>query len=318
MPGNPSTATVLALATAAAVAAACTSSDPTKLDPPQAPLSSRARIDAKREIIAIRTGWVGVKEAHFRYQAPGFLVLPRIMMSSSWHPWLPVISYAVVTPRGTVLVDTGADPRVGDPEHMACDPRARFFYQRNLRFRAAEDELIDRQLPALGVPVEDVAAVVITHFHADHSGRMDAFPSARVVTGEGNWPTHVGAVPCTWPEGFAPDFPAFEDGPFGAFERSAILLGDPDLRLVPLPGHTPGHVGVLVRSGARYWLAAGDATFDSEETAAGDVAGVSQDVAEARASQDRIRQQLEGHDTVLLPAHDLGAFARLEASSTGS
>ena len=58
------------------------------------------------EILAVRTGWVAVKEPHWRYAAPGFLVVPRIFFSRTWHEWVPNISYVVRVPEVTVLVDT--------------------------------------------------------------------------------------------------------------------------------------------------------------------------------------------------------------------
>lgn len=135
--------------------------------------------------------------------------------------------------------------------------------------------------------------------------------AAAVLTGPGNWPTHVGMVSCTLPEGLQPELADFHDGPFGVFARSQRLLDRDDVRLVPLPGHTPGHVGVLVRDGEQYWLIAGDATFDRAETDGLHVCGVSEDVIAARETQELIRRQLTTHETVLLPAHDPAVFALL-------
>ncbi len=285
--------------------AGCTSVDLDEVGPPEnVPLRKVVAEAPGVAVHAVRTGWVGIKEPHWRYSPPGFLIVPRIFLSRRWHEWLPVISYVVVVPEGVVVVDSGADPAITSADYMACDPRSRFFYERNLRFRAAPAETIDRQLVDLGIAPDQVSALVITHFHADHSGRIGAFPRARVWTGRGNWPTHLGSVPCTLPPGLEPRFPDFGDGPFGAFGASEVLLRNDDVRIVPLPGHTPGHVGVLVRLGDRWALVAGDATFDRAETEARHVAGVSTDVGEARATQERIARQLAGFDTLLLPAHD--------------
>ena len=309
--GFLTTAVMLALHSAG-----CAGADLASVPPPaDVPVHAVATTPSGLTIAAVRTGWVGVKEPHWRYTPPSWLVLPRVFLSWRWHPWLPNISYAVTAGGRTVLVDTGTDPRIGDPAYMACDPGARFFYGRNMRFIAAPDDTIDRRLPALGVPLTAVGTVVITHFHGDHPGRVDAFPGARVLTGPGNWPGHLGAVPCTLPPGFAPELAHFGDGPFGVFAASQKLLGRDDVRLIPLPGHTPGHVGVLVRDGDRYWLIAGDATFDRAETDALHVCGVSEDVAAARATQQLIARQLALHDTVLLPAHDASAFGRLAGSA---
>ena len=185
-------------------------------------------------------------------------MIPRIFLSRRWHEWIPNISYVVAVNGRTLLVDTGSDPAINDLSYMECDPNARFFYQRNMRFIAEPADTVDRQLPELGFTTDKVETIVITHFHGDHPGRIGAFPKARVLTGSGNWPTHIGAVPCTLPAGFTPDFARFEDGPFGTFATSQKLLGRDDVRLIPLPGHTPGHVGVLVKDADRYWLIAGD------------------------------------------------------------
>lgn len=315
--GRPPGGLRLALAALAlAATAGCARGEPAwTVAPETAPRRAEARTPSGLRIVALRTGWVGITEPHWRWRAPGFFVVPRIFLTRTWHPWLPIIVYAIVAGREVVLVDTGPAPEIADPAYMACDTNNQFFYARNMRFVVDPADAVDRQLPGLGIAPDAVSTVVVTHFHGDHTGRLGAFPRARVVTGRGNWPSHLGAVPCTWPPGLAPAFPRFADGAVGAFAESERLTADGAVRVVPLLGHTPGHVGVLVADGGRYWLMAGDATFDLEQTRAGDVAGVSEGVAEARRTQARIATQLAGFDTVLLPAHDLAAFGRLETSA---
>jgi uncharacterized protein YbjT (DUF2867 family)/glyoxylase-like metal-dependent hydrolase (beta-lactamase superfamily II) len=279
--------------------------------PDQAPHHVRTTTPSGIGLAAVRTGWVQVKEPHWRYVPPAFLMVPRVFLSRRWHEWIPNLSYVVTTRSRVLLVDTGADPAIVAPGYMDCDRSARLFYRSNMRFVAPPARTIDRQLRELSIAPERVDTVVITHFHADHPGRLSAFPRARVLTGAGNWPSHLGAVPCTLPPGFAPEAAGMGDGPFGVFSESQRLLDDADVRLVPLPGHTPGHVGVLVRDAARYWLIAGDATFDEQETAGLHVCGVSQDPTVARETQRLVRRQVAEYDTVLLPAHDRTVFARL-------
>ena len=48
-------------------------------------------------------------------------------------------------------------------------------------------------------------------------------------------------------------------------EHSVDLAGDGSLVTVLLPGHTPGHMGLLVRSQEGGWLLAGDAAHTAEE-----------------------------------------------------
>jgi len=308
-------ATARRLLLAAVLAFGCGTTDLARVEPPSLPREAETTTPSGIRIVAVRTGWVGIKEPHWRYEPPALLVLPRLVLSRRWHPWLPNISYAIARDGRSLLVDTGADPAIESDDYMRCDPANRFFYRHEMRFRADPEDTIDRRLPELGVRAATLETIVITHFHGDHPGRLAAFPPTRVVTGPGNWPEHVGSVPRTMPPGFAPEIATFPDGPFGVFERSQRLLDGDDVRLVPLPGHTPGHVGVLVRDGARYWLVAGDATFTEEEARSGHVCGLSQDVELAGRTQDRIRRQLDEYDTVLLPAHDPAVFRRLRTTA---
>jgi N-acyl homoserine lactone hydrolase len=304
----------IAVLAAAALAAGCASNDLAGVAPPRdVPHHAVSATPSGITIAAVRTGWVGVKEPHWRYSPPGFLVIPRLFLSRRWHEWIPNISYVVTVGGRALLVDTGADPAIVDPSFMDCDPSSRFFYEHNMRFVAEPEETIDRQLPELGYSLSSIETVVITHFHGDHPGRLASFPDARVLTGPGNWPTHVGSVPCTLPIGLEPELAVFGDGPFGEFPASQKLLDRDDIRMVPLPGHTHGHVGVLVQDADRYWLIAGDATFNLQETEGAQVCGVSEDVEAARRTQQLILQQRNKHDTVLLPAHDPAVFSRLTA-----
>jgi glyoxylase-like metal-dependent hydrolase (beta-lactamase superfamily II) len=138
----------------------------------------------------------------------------------------------------TVLVDTGcgpAKPTVG---------------------RLAEN------LAALGVAPEQVDAVVMTHLHPDHWGGLkDAedraiFPRAELLLHEAEYAYwHDDAAMAREPDEAKRRL--FFQGARAhlAPYRGRITLhrgGDllPGLTAIPLPGHTPGHTGVLVASGA--------------------------------------------------------------------
>ena len=94
------------------------------------------------------------------------------------------------------------------------------------------------------------------------------------------------------------------------FESSLVIGDDARVRMVPLPGHTPGHAGVLVTGGDGAWLLAGDATFDVDQTERLAVAGATQDVSRARKTQALIKEAVR-QGVALLPAHDPDVFERL-------
>ncbi len=107
---------------------------------------------------------------------------------------------------------------------------------------------------------EDVSHVVCTHLHVDHVGWntmlvdgawRPTFPNARYLIGEAEY-AHWRA------EGEGETLAILEDSVAPIFEAGLATLVPMDhrlsdeVRLVPTPGHTPGHVSVLIESkGAR-------------------------------------------------------------------
>ena len=85
--------------------------------------------------------------------------------------------------------------------------------------------------------------------------------------------------------------------------------------LVPTPGHVRGHVSVIVRSDGVTWFLAGDATYSEANLLAEKTDGVTNNPAESLATLRAIRRFAEQEPTVLLPAHDPEAPARLAARS---
>ncbi|MDX2013378.1 MAG: MBL fold metallo-hydrolase [Myxococcaceae bacterium] len=261
---------------------------------------------------ALHTGWVSVKEAHRTLGTADALRIPAILLDQRWTEWMPVYVFALVHPEGVWLVDTGLSEATLDFTDSACDPGNRFVYQNLLRFRFEPAQRVDRQLEALGVRLADVRGVVFTHRHADHT---DAFPmlpdGATPYVGAGDWPAHNGALPCRWPSARKPVLVENVGPAFGALPHSTPLSPDGRIRVVPLNGHSPGHLGVMADLGdGRFALFAGDSTFSVEQVASRTIAGISEVPADARRSLDLIAAQLAHAPTFLLPAHDPASLER--------
>jgi glyoxylase-like metal-dependent hydrolase (beta-lactamase superfamily II) len=192
---------------------------------------------------------------------------PRRYLPGGWSAeTLPVLAFVVEHPAGLCVFDTGQTARAARPGyHPAWHP-----YLRLARFELGSGDELVPQLAADGLDPGDVRWVVLSHLHTDHVGGVAAFHSARVLVARKEWELAQGLagrlrgyLPQRWPSGLAPELVDFEGPAVGPFPASHDVAGDARLLLVPLPGHTPGHSGLLVD---RSLLLAGDA-----ETAPRDV-----------------------------------------------
>ena len=111
-------------------------------------------------------------------------------------------------------------------------------------------------LASTGVAREDVTDVVFTHLHLDHVGwttldvdgrRELMYPNARHLVTQAEWDFWYGGDNPAGPH------PEFVQKPL-ADTIQFIQDGDeivPGMRVVATPGHTPGHVSLLIESGGQ-------------------------------------------------------------------
>jgi glyoxylase-like metal-dependent hydrolase (beta-lactamase superfamily II) len=304
------------LLAAPAVTASCAQPDPgpaplPELAPPPVAPPVTVTTPGGLRLHAFQTGWVRVKARHRVLSGPAALRLPAILLDSAWTPWLPILCYAIEHPEGVILVDTGETARAMESAYFACSRGDAFFYGRNLRFVVRPQEEIGAQLRGVGLEPERVRWVAMTHLHSDHMGGMGSFPRSRFLLSRGDAEGHLGALTCRIPEGLVREA-VDHDGPaIGAFAASRAITRDGAVLLVPTPGHSPAHQSVLLREGERHWLFAGDAAFDLGQVERQEAAGIVADVPAARETLQRLQRQLALAPTLLLPAHDPEAPARL-------
>lgn len=234
----------------------------------------------------------------------------------------------VETPGGLVLVDTGLGR--ADFDGSRALPWA---FHRLLRPELRPEETAWAQVDALGFAASDVRHIVVTHLDVDHAGGLSDFPEATVhvhdvehqrAVGEPGWRSALRYVRSQFEHEprWQTYSPAGEDW-FG-FEAVRELHGlPPEILLVPLAGHSLGHAGVAVDTGAGWILHAGDAFFSQTEV---DPAGAHtpraitlfqhllQDDRRTRLhNQARLRELNARDDVDVICAHDSAALRRLSS-----
>ena len=90
-----------------------------------------------------------------------------------------------------------------------------------------------------------------------------------------------------------------------------------DILAVPTPGHTPGHVSILVDDGSNHQIMlAGDASYLEEAMLSETIDGVSPDESAAVTTLADIRALCATRPTIYLPTHDPRSAERLAARRT--
>jgi len=267
------------------------------------------------KIHAIQTGTVAVTSAWREGIGHGRRRLLHTILDREWTEPLPIYAFAIEHPEGVIVVDTGESARASEPGYFPrWHPGTRAFHE-----WVEPEQEIGPQLERLGIRPGDVRFVVMTHLHTDHAGGLHHFPDTVIlVTGtefefaSGRRGRLRGYVANThWPAWFDPTLLELEPEPFGPFPESLRLTEAGDVTLVPLPGHTPGQIGVLIDEGGHTVFLAGDSSYTQELMLRGEADGVGADDEAERFTHARIRAYAAQNPTVYLVAHDPATGVRL-------
>jgi glyoxylase-like metal-dependent hydrolase (beta-lactamase superfamily II) len=134
-----------------------------------------------------------------------------------------------------------------------------------LRGQALQTDFL-KHIADAGFPRETVNAVVCTHLHVDHVGWntmkdgdkwVPTFPNARYLIGKTEYEHWIGETEGETAEIMTDSVkPIFDAGLAQTVEMDHRI--SPELRLVPTPGHTPGHVSVMIESKGKTAVITGD------------------------------------------------------------
>jgi N-acyl homoserine lactone hydrolase len=219
---------------------------------------------------------------------------------------VPVPFYLIRHPKGNVIVDGG------NPLAVARDPRAHWGKLADLfEVHMSEDQHCIAQLRRHGFAPESVGLIVQTHLHIDHTGALGHFPDAEIVvhaseldSARDERPQARGYVPADFEQ------PGLR---WRTFTGEHDLFGDGSVRLLPTPGHSAGHVSLLLeleRTG-RVLLTA-DAVDNRAQWEGSQSPRALHSAEEAERSRERLRTLVEEVDPLVVFGHDPQNFAALE------
>jgi glyoxylase-like metal-dependent hydrolase (beta-lactamase superfamily II) len=213
----------------------------------------------------------------------------------------PLTTFVIRTVGRTILVDTGIGPSLGRLGAMGMTGTA---------------GLLPDSLRAIGLDPEAVDTVVLTHLHSDHigwnvteqptGGFKPTFRLARYVVNEAE--LAVAETVAGKREAELQIRRLVASGhlrPVSAMHEIA-----PGVRMLPTPGHTPGHVSILIKDGQSGGVITGDAVHHPGELEQPDVViPFDSDAVVATASRRMLVERIEAEGLTVMGGHFPGSQA---------
>lgn len=169
-------------------------------------------------------------------------------------------------------------------------------------------DLLESELVRLGLSLERLSAVLITHHDLDHLGNLKAlkerFPNLSVITSEGEVAFVEGCVPAqklqdiesgrlvigedqkAWADNLAHRFPTLSTRVDDVVQDGDVLTVADGLEVIATPGHTLGHISLYHH--ATQTLISGDALNLKDGALSGPNPRMTHDLELARQSLKRL------------------------------
>jgi glyoxylase-like metal-dependent hydrolase (beta-lactamase superfamily II) len=208
--------------------------------------------------------------------------------------WLPFRCFAIRSGDGPVtLIDAGIGPSGSLADDWAPGPGR-----------------LPQAVAEAGIDPADVTTIVLTHLHNDHLGWAvpadSPFTEAQVIIQKADVEAY------TENRELAGQYDRLI-GPLRAEGRLEAVDGElslsPHVRLVPTPGHTPGHQSVLVEDGEDSLLITGDLLVHPVQLLHPELAYQSEmDPQAARISRERMFEYVAARKAITATSHLGTAF----------
>jgi glyoxylase-like metal-dependent hydrolase (beta-lactamase superfamily II) len=208
----------------------------------------------------------------------------------------PSLAYVVEHPEGRILFDTGISP------HWAEEWPAEFMGPRFSDVKT--EDLLEAKLKSIGMGPEDFDIVVQGHLHMDHAGGLRLFEhaGAEIIVHEDEYRGVLNLEEDS-------HFMSRADFEFLPRKKPTMVYGEQEIlkgvRLISLPGHTWGQMGMLVHLETTGWVLLASDAMHHHHTygppGIGNLASVDQ--AKWNNSIEKIRRYAIKYQALIAPGH---------------
>jgi glyoxylase-like metal-dependent hydrolase (beta-lactamase superfamily II) len=226
---------------------------------------------------------------------------------------MSVQGYVVRTPDHTVLIDSCIGNNKSRPS--------------NHLYHMKVDDVFMRSLDSAGYRPDEIDLVICTHFHADHVGWntsltdgrwVPTFPNARYIFSKIEYDY--------WNElNRNASVTAFSDSIIPIVEAGIAEFVDGEakitdyIRILPTPGHTPGHVSVAIGRDKDDFVFCGDVMHSPIQALHPDLSSKwAVNPSQSAATRRRLLEHYCGSPTFLLPSHfSASSFGTVSSKGDG-
>ena len=265
------------------------------------------------KVHAICTGTVAIKTAFRTKKAPGELAKLAILFDKHYTEYLPIWVWVIEHPDGLIVIDTGETAAIGDREKYLSKESAfmRFQARHVAKFKVSENEDLSHQFDRVGLKIDDVRLVALTHLHLDHTDGLKFFPKTEIIVGDDEYKHPSGNMPTTYPHWFNPNKVQYKENRIEVFDKAYAITAAEDLLYVPTPGHTHGHSSIIFKTDDMDIIFAGDTSYQQEQVIKGELAGINADYKKSKETYRNLLAYASNRKTLYLPSHDENAGIRL-------
>ncbi len=278
--------------------------------------------DASVIVEPIEAGRARFPREFFEHEGGRLAGLKALGIGASDEDYLdvPVPAYLVRHPTaGPLLIDTGLHPSV------ASDPRHNMGRRAAPYFTLEPGADVPSQLRAKGLTAGDIEVVVLTHLHLDHASAISEFPESTFILSKPEWEA-VNSARIPILQGYRPahydhavdyrtvDFDSGYIDSYGPFGRTMDLFGDGTVRLAFTPGHTLGHMSVLIKLPRRDFVVVADVAYTWRQLEGGPEPYRPADRHQWRRSLHEMQAYRQAYPYALVvPGHDPEFWPKLDS-----